>query len=317
MSQPCDPSPADALARASGRDPQRISVYSLDPANVAGDLDSQLLFGIVGNDAFERHHAIPGFDFDVQSVECAAIYKAGFHLAGDPCVAEFFSNAIGLQFALLLDRLGITRADTDEVVYLGHAVGIRGQAPCQLLGIRIFGLAFERNHALSSADVDIQSLRYAVPEQFGFDGGRQSGVIKSLGHGGFSARVGRHLRINLQLIVDFVDALNITCNLRSQILVHLVFDLALENCGALLDIDADLEWTQMAIQREGRPDRAFLTRFGQLAACAMTGASPSNPAAARARVIFFSGGMGGLQAIAKRYLWTDWSFGQTFSIEYL
>src|SRR5690606_1557670 len=213
--------------------------------------------------AREADHAVFGADVDLQAVEVVADQIAGLDLAGDPAVADGRPGLVGA--VLGLGRGGAGCTDAEQVVDVADAIGVGRQTPGQLLGFRAARLTLEGDHSGAGVDVHIHAFGIAVPQQLGFDRRGEGRVLDALGQIAFGAgfaRLGR--RIDLQAVVDLLDAVDAKGNLLGKIAVDIALDAATENGGAVLDINVDGERIEVAVERDGGPDGAFLTRLAQV-----------------------------------------------------
>src|SRR5690606_7878637 len=158
-------------------------------------------------------------------------------------------------------------ADRKVVLHSAHAFGIAGQALCQLAGGLTAGASLQGDNAVAGADLDIETLGIAVPQQFGLhrcgsscivEAIRESAVAVSGALGAFTA--------DSQLVVHFVHALDAEGDLFGQIPFDIRLDLAGERGDTVFYINVNGEGTEMPVEGEGGPYRAFLAGFGQLAA---------------------------------------------------
>ncbi|MNP39303.1 hypothetical protein D3C76_1328760 [compost metagenome] len=122
-------------------------------------------------------------------------------------------------------------------------------------------MALEGDDAIAGFHIDVQAFGLRIPQQLGFDRGRECCVFEALGDLlSLPGLIGQGF-VDHQLIVDLGDAGRAQCNLFREFSVHLAFNTALECGRPVVDCDFDLERAQVSIECQRGPYRAFLTRF--------------------------------------------------------
>ena len=154
-----------------------------------------------------------------------------------------------------------------------HAVGVFGQHARQVLGFVALGGTSQGDHAVVGGDVNVQAFGVAVPQQLGLDG-RGGGRVAEAGRQrrvAFSALLALGVRVDLQLVVNALDAVDVLGNLFGQVAINVTLYITGQGGDAVFDIDINGEGVEVTVQGDGGPDRAFLAGFGQVTVVSVCG----------------------------------------------
>ncbi|MNN62566.1 hypothetical protein D3C81_1778790 [compost metagenome] len=133
-----------------------------------------------------------------------------------------------------------------------HTVSGPRHHPSQFLGFSAVDLAAQGDHTFTALYLYRRLLRRTAPQQTRTDDGSQGGILKTLSVSPQFERALDQPGVDLQLVIDLLDASSRLCDVFGQLTLNLILDLTRQACPLSIHLDLNAKRVEHAIERQRR-----------------------------------------------------------------